>query len=331
MGSEISLTLACGDYDRTRAIKDGRVKVEGCAINYLSMEPEEAFHRAFKHREFDASELSFSSYLRTIDSGNAPYVGIPAFVSRLFRHSAVYIRTDRGISEPADLKGKLIGLPEYQITAVVWLRGIMQDEYGVKPTDIRWRQGGIEEPGRMERTPLKPIPGIELKSIPPDKTLSVMLESGELDALYSARAPSCFLRGAPNVGRLFPNFRQVEKTYYRKTGLFPVMHLIGIKRHIVEQHPWLPASLYKAFLEAKTIALREVKEINALPVTLPWLVAEAQETVALMGEDFWRYGVQENIKEIETLTRYAYEQGLVSRKLGVEDLFPPSVIEVNKV
>jgi 4,5-dihydroxyphthalate decarboxylase len=331
MGAEVSLTLACGDYDRTRAIKDGRVKVEGCAINYLPMEPEEAFHRAFKHREFDASELSFSSYLRTVDSGNAPYVGIPAFVSRLFRHSAVYIRTDRGIREPSDLKGKLIGLPEYQITAVVWLRGIMQDEYGVRPTDIRWRQGGIEEPGRMERTPLKPIPGIELKSIPSDKTLSGMLESGELDALYSARVPSCFLRGAPNVARLFPNFREVEKAYYRKTGLFPVMHLIGIKRHIVEQHPWLPASLYKAFLEAKQIALREVKEINALPVTLPWLVAEAQETVELMGEDFWRYGVQENVKEIETLTRYAYEQGLVSRKLGMEDLFPPSVVEVNKV
>jgi len=331
MTVRIPITLACGDYDRTRAIKDGRVTVEGCDVTYLPMEPEEVFHRAFKHQEFDVCELSFSSYMRTVDAGTSPFVGVPAFVSRLFRHAAVYIRTDRGIKHPSDLKGKLIGLPEYQITAVVWLRGIMQDEYGVKPTDIRWRQGGIEEPGRMERTPLKPIPGIELKSIPADKTLSGMLESGELDALYSARAPSCFLRGAPNVARLFPNFREVEKAYYRKTGLFPVMHLIGIKRHIVEQHPWLPASLYKAFFAAKQLALHEVKEINALPVTLPWLVAEAQETVDLMGEDFWRYGVQENMKEIETLTRYAYEQGLVSRKLSVEDLFPPSVIEVNKV
>lgn len=331
MIASIPIVLACGDYDRTRAIRDGRVAVEGCAVTYLAMEPEEAFHRAFKHREFDVTELSFSSYLRTVDSGDAPYVGIPAFVSRLFRHSAVYIRTDRGIREPADLKGKLIGLPEYQITAVVWLRGIMQDEYGVKPTDIRWRQGGIEEPGRQERTPLKPIPGIDLKPVPPDKTLSGMLESGELDALYSARAPSCFLRGAPHVGRLFPNFREVEKAYYKKTGIFPPMHLIGIKRELVERHPWLPASLFKAFLQAKTIALREVKEINALPVTLPWLVAEAQETVELMGEDFWRYGARESALEIETLTRYAYEQGLVSRKMGVEDLFPASVIEVSKV
>jgi 4,5-dihydroxyphthalate decarboxylase len=331
MISSIPIVLACGDYDRTRAIRDGRIAVEGCAVTYLAMEPEEAFHRAFKHREFDVTELSFSSYLRTVDAGNAPYIGIPAFVSRLFRHSAVYIRTDRGIREPADLKGKLIGLPEYQITAVVWLRGIMQDEYGVKPTDIRWRQGGIEEPGRQERTPLKPIPGIDLKPVPPDKTLSGMLESGELDALYSARAPSCFLRGAPNVGRLFPDFREVEKAYYRKTGIFPPMHLIGIKRELVERYPWLPASLYKAFLAAKNIALHEVKEINALPVTLPWLVAEAQETVELMGEDFWRYGARENALEIETLARYAYEQGLVSRKFGIEDLFPASVIEINKV
>lgn len=331
MLTQIPLTIACGDYDRTRAIKDGRVAVEGCAVTYFPMEPEEAFYRAFKHHEFDVSELSFSSYLRTIDSGDAAYVAIPAFVSRLFRHSAIYIRTDRGIREPADLKGKLIGLPEYQITAVVWLRGIMQDEYGVKPSDIKWRQGGVEEPGRQERTPLKPIPGIDLQPVPPDKTLSGMLESGELDALYSARAPSCFLRGAPNVARLFPNFREVEKAYYRKTKIFPPMHLIGVKRHLVERHPWLPASLYKAFSQAKAIALHEVKEINALPVTLPWLVAEAQETVELMGGDFWRYGVKENANEIETLTRYAYDQGLISRKFSAQDLFPTSVIEVSKV
>ena len=330
MTVRIPITLACGDYDRTRAIKDGRVGVEGCDVTYLPMEPEEVFHRAFKHQEFDVCELSFSSYMRTMDAGTSAYVGIPAFVSRLFRHSAVYIRTDRGIREPSDLKGKLIGLPEYQITAVVWLRGIMQDEYGVKPTDIRWRQGGIEEPGRTERTPLKPIPGLDLKSVP-DKALSAMLESGELDAIFSARAPSCFVRGAPNIGRLFPDYREVEKAYYKKTQMFPIMHLIGVKRHLVERHPWLPASLYKAFSQAKAYAMHDVRDINALLVTLPWLVAEVEETVALMGEDFWRYGVKENAKEIDALTRYAHEQGLVSRKLSLEDLFPPSVIEVSRI
>ena len=331
MTARIPLTLACGDYDRTRAIQDGRVKVEGCDLTYLPLEPEEIFHRAFKHQEFDACELSFSSYLRTVDAGTSPYIGIPAFVSRIFRHSGIYIRTDRGIRTPQDLKGRLIGLPEYQITAVVWLRGLMQDEYGVKPTDIRWRQGGIEEPGRTERTPLKPIAGLDLKPLPPDKTLSGALESGELDAVFSARAPSCFMRGAPNVGRLFPDYRAVEKEYYKKTGMFPIMHLIGLKREIVERHPWLPASLYKAFCQAKTYAMRDVREVNALMITLPWLVAEADETAKLMGEDFWRYGVRENAAEIEALTRYSHEQGLVQRKLRFEDLFPPSVIEVSKI
>lgn len=331
MTARIPLTLACGDYDRTRAILDGRVQVEGCTLTYIPLEPEEIFHRAFKHQEFDACELSFSSYLRTVDAGTSPYIGIPAFVSRIFRHSGIYIRTDRGIRTPQDLKGRLIGLPEYQITAVVWLRGLMQDEYGVKPTDIRWRQGGIEEPGRTERTPLKPIPGLDLKPLPPDKTLSGALESGELDAVFSARAPSCFMRGAPNVGRLFPDYRTVEKEYYKKTGMFPIMHLIGLKREIAASHPWLPASLYKAFCQAKSYAMRDVREVNALMITLPWLVAEADETAKLMGEDFWRYGVRQNAAEIEALTRYSHEQGLVERKLRFEDLFPPSVIEVSKI
>jgi 4,5-dihydroxyphthalate decarboxylase len=331
MTVRIPITLACGDYDRTRAIKDGRVEVEGCDITYLALEPEEAFHRAFKHQEFDACEISFSSYLRTVDAGDAPYVGIPAFVSRLFRHSGIYIRTDRGIREPSDLKGKIIGVPEYQITAVVWLRGIMQDEYGVRPSDIRWRQGGIEEAGRTERTPLKNIPGVELKGIPSDKTLSGMLETGELDALFTARAPSCFLRGAPNIARLFPDYREVEQAYYRKTRIFPTMHLVGIRRHLAEAHPWLPASLYKAFCAAKALAMRDVREINALPITLPWHVAEAEETARLMGEDFWRYGAYENAKEIETLARYAHEQGLVKRRLTIDELFAPSTIDVSKI
>jgi 4,5-dihydroxyphthalate decarboxylase len=222
-------------------------------------------------------------------------------------------------------------LPEYQITAVVWLRGLMQDEYGVRPTDIRWRQGGIEQPGRSERTPLKPIPGLDLQPIASDKTLSGMLAAGELDAMFSARAPSCFARGAPHVARLFPNYRAVEKAYYKKTQMFPMMHLVGVKRDLVARYPWLPASLYKAFVQAKAFAMREVHDVNALAVTLPWLVAEAEETAQLMGQDFWRYGVNENAKEIDALTRYAYEQGLVTRKLAIEELFPHSVIEVSKV
>jgi len=331
MTVRVPITIACGDYDRTRGIKEGRVPVEGCDVTYIALEPEEAFFRAFRYQEFDVCELSLSSYLRTVDAGESAYVGVPAFVSRVFRHSGIYIRTDRGIRAPADLVGKTIGLPEYQITAVVWMRGILQDEYGVRPTDIHWRSGGIEEPGRDERTPLAPIPGLDLKPIAADKTLSGMLAAGELDAMFSARAPSSFLKGAPHVGRLFPDYRAVEAAYYKKTGLFPVMHLVGIRKTLVERHPWLPTSLYKAFVEAKALALAEVRDINALRVTLPWLEAEALETVRLMGDDYWRYGVEENRKEIETLARYAHEQGLVKRRLRAEELFARPTLEISKI
>jgi 4,5-dihydroxyphthalate decarboxylase len=331
MTVNIPITIACGDYDRTRAIKDGRVPVEGCDVTYIPLEPEEVFFRAFRYQEFDVCELSFSSYLRVTDNGTSRYIGIPAFVSRIFRHSGIYIRTDRGIHTPQDLKGKTIGLPEYQITAVVWIRGILSDLYGVKPSDIHWRSGGIEQPGRDERTPLAPIPGLDLQPIPNDKTLSGMLAAGELDAVFSARAPSCFTRRAPQVDRLFPDYRAVERDYYRETGIFPVMHLIGVKKELVARHPWLPTSLYKAFAAAKSLALDEVRDVNALRVTLPWLTAEADQSAALMGEDFWRYGVEENRKDIETLARYSHEQGLVSRRIPVEELFATPTLEISKI
>ena len=193
---EVPITIACGNYDRTRALRDGRVKVEGCAVTYLPLYPEEIFFRAFRYQEFDVSELSFSSYIRTVAAGSSAYVGIPAFVSRLFRHSGIYVRADSGIREPADLRGKRVGLPEYQITAVVWMRGILQHEYGVKPTEIHWRSGGQEEAGRDERTPLKPIAGLDLQPIGKEQTLVGMLRDGELDALFTARAVIVLARRA---------------------------------------------------------------------------------------------------------------------------------------
>jgi 4,5-dihydroxyphthalate decarboxylase len=187
---DIPITIACGNYDRTAAIRDGRVKVDGCAVTYLPLYPEEIFHRAFKFQEFDVAEISFSSFIRTVAAGTSAYVGIPAFVSRIFRHSGMYIRTDAGIKKPEDLRGKRVGVPEYQITAVVWMRGLMQHEYGVRPKEMHWRNGGQEQPGRGERTPLKPIPGLDLKPLGPDETLVGLLRKGELDALFTARAPS---------------------------------------------------------------------------------------------------------------------------------------------
>jgi 4,5-dihydroxyphthalate decarboxylase len=222
-------------------------------------------------------------------------------------------------------------VPEYQITAVVWMRGVMQHEYGVLPTDIHWRSGGQEEPGRDERTPLKPIPGLDLKPIGKEQTLVGMLRDGELDALFTARGPSSFLRGEPHIRRLFPNTRAAEHAYYEKTRMFPIMHLVGIRKELVQKYPWLPSSVYKAFREAKALAMIDLLDINALMVMHPWLIAETEETMAIMGEDFWSYGIDENMREITALTQYLHEQGLIERKVTVEELFHPSMFEISKV
>ena len=328
---EVPITIACGNYDRTRAIRDGRVKVEGCEATYLPLYPEEIFFRAFRYQEFDVSELSLSSYIRTVAAGNSAYIGIPAFVSRLFRHSGIYIRADAGIGAPAELRGKRVGLPEYQITAVVWMRGMMQHEYGVKPTEIHWRSGGQEEAGRDERTPLKPIPGLDLKPIGKEQTLVGMLRDGELDALFTARGPSSFLRGEPHIKRLFPNTREAEQAYYKKTGMFPIMHLVGIRKELVQKYPWLPTSVYKAFCEAKALAMIDLLDVNALMVTLPWLIPETEDTMAVMGKDFWPYGFQPNEKTLGTFLRYSYEQGLAKRLLTPRELFAPETLESFKI
>jgi 4,5-dihydroxyphthalate decarboxylase len=328
---DVPITIACGNYDRTRAIRDGTVNVEGCAVTYLPLYPEEIFHRVFKFQEFDVSEISFSSYLRTVAAGTSAYIGIPAFVSRIFRHSSMYIRGGAGIEKPQDLRGKRIGVPEYQITAVVWMRALMQHEYGVPPSEIHWRSGGQEQPGRHERTPLKAIKGVDLQPIGDDRTLVGMLRDGELDALFTARAPSSFVKGEPHIAKLFPNSRAAEMAYYKKTRLFPIMHLVGIRKTLAEKYPWLATSVYKAFCEAKALAMIDLRDVNALMVTLPWLVAETDDTSAIMGEDFWKYGVAENMPEIEALTQYVYEQGLTERKVKVEELFHPSTFEISKV
>jgi 4,5-dihydroxyphthalate decarboxylase len=328
--ASIHITIACGDYDRTRAIAEGSVSVEGCEVTYLRLQPEEAFHRAFGHQEFDVTELSFSYYLIARSSGSWPYIGIPVFPSRMFRHSAIYIRTERGIERPEDLKGRVVGVPEYSMTAAVWVRGMLQDEYGVKPADIEWRTGGLEEPGRGEMLKVNLPSSLHVKRVE-EKALSDMLSTGELDALITARAPSCFTKGNPNVTRLFKDFRSAEKTYFAKTGLFPIMHLIGIRESLVERYPWIATSLYKAFRQAKAACLADLDEVVALPISLPWVSSEVEETKALMGENFWPYGVKENGKTLEAITRYSYEQGLSARRLPVEELFVPATLGVFKI
>ncbi len=328
--AKLTLSLAGVDYDRTRSLFDGRVRVDGCEIVATPMTPEEAFHRAFKFQEFDITELSMSNYMTQLSRDACPYVAIPAFVSRMFRHSSIYIRTDKGIDAPEDLKGKIVGVREYPMTAAMWVRGILQDEYGVAPADIRWRNGGQEEPGRTQKVQVQLPDDVELQPIPADETLNGMLDRGDLDALIAARAPSCLERN-DKVARLFPDYRTDEEAYYAKTGMFPIMHLVGIRRSIVEQHPWLPVNVYLGYLEAKRICYRRQAEVGHLHTTLPWPVDEFEKARALMGEDFWPYGATENANEIEAMTRYSVEQGLTERKLVAEELFAPSTLDLPKL
>ncbi|ATI00765.1 ABC transporter substrate-binding protein [Alcaligenes faecalis] len=329
--SKLKLSVSIGNYDRTLALKDGRVGIEGCDINVVSLEPEEAFHRAFRYEEFDITEISMSSHMMTTARGDNQYVGIPAFLSRVFRHSGIYVRTDR-IRKPEDLKGKIIGVPEYQITANVWIRGILQDEFGIRPNQIKWVRGGIEEPGRGERAPIDLPDDISLEQIPDDRTLSDMLEKGEIDGYIGARAPSCFLRNAPNVGRLFGDeYVEVEKDYFRRTGIFPIMHMVGIRKSLVQDNPWLPVSVYKSFLKAKELAVHELNELCHLAVTLPWMVRHHNEAKALMGEDYWPYGLEANRHTIQTFAQYHHDQGMSQRLVKPEELFAASSLDLSKI
>ena len=329
--ARVPLTIACWDYDRTRALMDGRVGVEGCDVTYLPLSPEEVFFRAFRHHEFDVTELSFSTYMMTRARGTCPYLAIPVFVSRAFRHSAIYIRTDRGIARPEDLKGRKVGVPEYQVTAALWVRGMLKDEYGVDPADIDWYSGGVEEPGRHEKADLKLPPGVRLTPISAGHTLGAMLAAGEIDALVAPRAPSCFSRRAPHIGRLFADFRAAEKAYWKKTGIFPIMHVVGIRESLIERYPWLPASVFKAFTQAKALALPELHQVAALKYMLPWVAAEVEETEAMMGAEFWPYGIDANKPTLDAIIRYSYEQGLSGRPLSPKELFAPSTFEQFKV
>ena len=329
--SQLAVSLAVNDYDRTRALFDGRVRIEGCDVTAVLLEPEESFHRAFKHQEFDITEMSLSSHTVVTARHEASYVGIPAFVSRVFRHSGIYIRTDRGIAAPQDLKGKTIGVPEYQITANVWIRGILEDEYGVRPSDIRWRGGGIEEPGRGERAPISLPPEIDFAPVPRGRALSEMLEKGDLDGMITARAPSCFLRGAPKVARLFPDYVPAEEAYFRKTKIFPIMHLIGLRRSLADRHPWLAVSVFKAFLQAKRLVMEQHRDVGALTTLLPWGPAEYDRVRALLGEDYWAYGIEPNRHVLETFARYSYDQGLSVQPVAVDELFAPSTVELSKI
>jgi 4,5-dihydroxyphthalate decarboxylase len=328
---KLRLAMACWNYDRTRALMEGRVPVDGVELNYLNLPVEEIFFRMLRHREFDVAELSLSSYTVSLFQDDPPFIAIPIFLSRYFRHSCIYVNADSGIREPKDLAGKRIGNPEYQMTAPVWIRGIMSDEYGVPVASPAYLSGGEEEPGRPEKIALSLPPEFRLASIPSDKTLSGMLESGEIDALYTARAPSTFGNGSGKVRRLFEDYASVERQYYLKTRIFPPMHIVAIRRDIYEKNRWVAQSLNKAFIAAQKDAYDELRSTAALKTMLPWLTHHVQETEELMGKDFWPYRYEPNIKALNTFLRYHYEQGLSKRLLTPKEIFAPESLESFKI
>jgi 4,5-dihydroxyphthalate decarboxylase len=326
------VSIAVGDYDRTRPLTDGGIAIDGVEPTFLLLSPEEMFFRAFRHADFDVCELSLSSFALRTARGDNPYVGIPVFPSRAFRHTAIVVRRDRGIESPQDLKGRRMGTPEYQLTACVWARGILQDEYGVCPQDISWVRGGMEDPGRIEKISLDLPSAVRLESAPADRTLSAMLAAGEIDGIIGPRLPSCFEDPDANVGWLFQDTARTASQYYQRTGIFPIMHVIGVRRTLAEAHPWLPATLLKAFSAAKRLALRRLADTSATKVTLPFVEEQLLAARRLLGRDFWSYGfTAENRKVLDTFLGYHHAQGLSPRRVAPEELFHAGAQELYRI
>ncbi|HYN13575.1 MAG TPA: ABC transporter substrate-binding protein [Burkholderiales bacterium] len=329
--ARLRLTFACWEYDRTRALADGSVKPDGIELNYLALPVEETFFRMLRNREFDCSEMSLSSYVASLNQENPAFIAIPAFPSRFFRHSCIFVSAKSGIREPAGLKGRRVGVPEYQMTAPVWIRGILSDDYGVKVTDYEHCPGGEEEPGREEKLKLDLPPGIKLRPIGKTQTLARMIADGELDALVTARAPSSFASSPDKVKRLFPDYVAAERDYYRRTKIFPIMHTVVIRRDVYDRTPWVAQSLFKAFVAAKAKAMEHLNQTAALPAMLPWLVHHVEEARREMGEDWWPYGLAPNRQVLDSFLRYHHEQGLSKRRFAAEELFAKETLESFKV
>ncbi len=327
--ASLPLTLACWDYDRTAPIADGRVAVGGVDLTYLTLRVEETFLRMIAHREFDAAEMSLSSYTMSKFRNDA-FVALPVFPSRVFRHASIYVTEKSGIREPKDLIGKRVGVPEYQMTAAVWIRGMLADVYGVPVSSVAYFTGGEEHAGRTEKLSLNLPPEIKVQPIPSDRTLTEMLGTGELDALYTAQAPSNYVRDGA-VRRLFEDYIDAEKDYYRRTQLFPIMHTIVLRRDLYERHRWLAVEFYKAFVRAQAIAYENLHHTGVTKTMLPWMSAYNDATRELMGDDFWPYGLEKNRKTLETFLRYHFEQGLSPRLLEPAELFAPETLESYKV
>jgi 4,5-dihydroxyphthalate decarboxylase len=321
---KLNLTLACASYDRTAALAEGTIAPEGITLNFLPMEHGELFRRQARYAEFDVSEFSLSTYTMLLNRGDRRLVAIPVFPSRKFRHGDIFVNTRAGLREPADLVGKRMGAMEYQQTAAVWQRAVLEHDYGVRPDQMEWYFGSFYGPAPFsERIPFELPPGVRSQTIPSEKSLDQMLDAGEIDALMGANLAPSFKRGSPNVARLLPNYQEVEEAYFRRTGIFPIMHTVVVKREIYEQHPWVAASLFQAFVEAKAAAQELLARHGAVYSMLPWLTEHVNATREVMGPNPFVYGVEANRPLLETFLQYNQEQGLLSRPFSVDELFAP--------
>ncbi|MGG5807962.1 ABC transporter substrate-binding protein [Falsiroseomonas sp. CW058] len=324
-----TLTLACGAYDRLRPIFDGRVRVEGATVVPVPLPSEQTFPRAVTRAEFDVTELSLSSQLLQVSRGEGAYVALPVFVARAFRHGCIYVRRDAGIAGPKDLEGRRVGIPEYQMTLGLWLRGILADDHGVAVNGIAWRTAGTNAAGRKERLPLDLPAGMDVRPLPEGATLNATLLAGGIDAILSPTPPDAFAAGDPRVTRLFPDPRAAAEAWHRRSGMFPIMHLLGVRRDVLARAPHLGPALVAAFAEAQRIAQAEweAQLAQSSPYTIfPFLAEDWAAAKTLLGPDPWRHGVAANRAELEAACRWSHAQHLSRRKLAVEDLFDPATL-----
>jgi 4,5-dihydroxyphthalate decarboxylase len=318
--ANLRLTFACGPYDRTQALRDGTIKPEGIDLTYLTMQPAEIFWRMLQYQEFDASEMSLSNYTSLVSTGKSPFIAIPVFPSRVFRHGYFFINTTKGIAKGSDLRGKRGGVPEYSMTAAVYMRGIMQHEFGVKPNEVEWVQGRTDRLGRKLPSDIK------LTQAPAGTELGDLLERGEIDFMMTANNPLSFRRGAKTVRRLFPNYAEVEKEYYKRTKIYPIMHTVVIRREIYDRDPWVALNLYQALCKAKDYCYQHITETGSPKASFAWLQPLIEEEQAIIGRDWYPYGIEPNRPTIEALLQYTHEHGLTDRRVKLEELFAPATM-----
>jgi 4,5-dihydroxyphthalate decarboxylase len=330
MTRPLPVTYAGAVYDRTRALYDGDVTVEGVDLRYLRTGVEELFWRQGRYAEFDVAEFSFGAYIAGVEQVDGPFHAIPVFPSRAFRHSALYVRADANIEGPADLAGRAVGTPEWSMTASLWMRGILEEHHGLDLASVHWRTGGLEEPGRQEKSRVTPPDRFRVDPVGADTTLTAQLLEGGIDAILTARPPAAFLRGDPRIRRLFPDYRQEELKFFGSTGIVPIMHVVVLKRDLVREHPWVANNLRHAFEAARVRATPALLDSAVCSSSLIWESAYAEEEAAALG-DVFAYGVDRNRVGLTTLMRYAYGQGFTSRLLEPEELFLPATLTEAKI